>query len=79
MPRHQLAQHLPPSTHALLRVLSFAPYGLFSRMYLCIIDSAHDVSSDQWAASVPFDYVVWLPSGAFRRHISFLGTHDLDH
>ena len=57
MPRHQLTQHLPSSTYALLRVLSVAPCGLFPRMYLCTVDSAHDVSSVQWAISVPFDYL----------------------
>ena len=37
----------PPSTYALLRVLSVAPCGLFPRMYLHTVDSARDVSNDQ--------------------------------
>ena len=32
VPYHQLAQHLPPSTYTLLRVLSVAPCSLFPRM-----------------------------------------------
>ena len=45
------------STYALLRVLSVAPCGLFSRMCLHTIDLVCDVSEDQWATSVPFDYL----------------------
>ena len=45
-------QHLYP-----LEGLSLAPSGLFPKMYLCAVDSAHNVSSDQWAASVPFNYL----------------------
>ena len=56
MPYHHITQHLPPSTYALFRALSVAPYGLIPRMYLCIgVDSACDVGNDQWAISVPFD------------------------
>ena len=58
MPYHQIAQHLPLSTYALLRVLSITPCGLIPRMYLCTaVDSASDMGSDQWVVSVLFDYL----------------------
>ena len=38
-----------------LEGLSVAPCGLFSRMCLYTIDSARDVSNNQWVACVPFD------------------------
>ena len=52
-----------PSTYALLRALSVAPYGLIPRMHLCtIVDLECDVGINQWAVSVPFDYLfdVWF-------------------
>ena len=55
--RYQLAQHFSPSTYAFLRVLSVAPCGIFPRMCLHTIYSACDVSNDQQAASVSFDYL----------------------
>ena len=55
MLRHQIAQHFPPSTCALLRALSVAPCGLTPRMYLyTTIDSVQDMGSDQWAISMRF-------------------------
>ena len=56
-----------PSTQALLRVLSVASCGLFLRMRLHTIDSTHDISNNQWAASVPCDYL-------FDLSFSFLQT-----
>ena len=38
-----------------LEGLKCSPCGLFSRMYLRTVDSARDISNDQWATSVPFD------------------------
>ena len=56
MPHHQIIQHLPPSSYALLRALSVAPCGLIPRMFLCTaIHSMRDVGSDQCAISVLFD------------------------
>ena len=63
MPRHQLTQHLPLSTYALLRVLSVEPCDLFSRMCLHTVDSARDVSNDQWAVSMPFHCLFNVPFG----------------
>ena len=80
---HQLAQHLPPNTYAFLRVLNVASYGLFPRMCLHTVDSARDVSNNQWGASMPFllsfRCVVWLPLDTFSRRINFPGMCDLDH
>ena len=58
MPHHQIVQHFPPVLMLFLKALSVGPCGLISRMYLCTtVDSARDVGSDQWAISVPFDYL----------------------
>ena len=55
MPHHQIIQHLPPSTYALLKALSVAPYGLILRKYLCTtVDTTCDVESDQCAIGVLF-------------------------
>ena len=57
VPHHQLTQHFPASTYALLRVLRVAFCGLFLRIRLPIVDSARDVSNNQWVGSVPCDYL----------------------
>ena len=48
MPRHQITQHFPLSTYALLTTLNVAPCGIILRVYMCTaIDSVHDVGNDQ--------------------------------
>ena len=56
MPHHQIVQHFPPSTYALLRALSVAPCGLLVMKYLClVVDSVRGVGHDQCAVRMPFD------------------------
>ena len=58
MPCHQIVQHFPPSTYALLRALSIAHRGLIPKMYLCTtVDLVRDMGSDQWAISMLFGYL----------------------
>lgn len=80
VPYHQLTQHLTPIPWALLKVLNAIYCGLFPRIHLHAIVSAHDITHNQYAICVSWDCrcrfrrVVWFLIGIYRRHSSFLST-----